>query len=384
MLIKCTKDMQTELGLKEFSEQEEPIFSWHAKFFTMNRKKAAIFKNDATGYVILLHGLKKSDLSKLPELFLYALRESLHQIDITGDVIDEYIEKAGAVAYGKTSSRSLVSKLNNAALVSTYYDTAIRDDRLIQTEWGWRLCTYPERDPDNANAYELPYKAMAKHLEVLIGRKARKISALQLKITLDLEYTKVWRRVIVPSSLKFRSFHNLIQELFSWNNCHLYEFYTYGNEKNPDDGMINHPAYHPEGYRPVAAIIGGIEEDFYEEYEDPHYSLTKYDDRYVRLKDFKFEHAKYVYDLGDFWQHYIEVEERFDDYSSDRPICIDGEGEPVPEDVGGTSGYNALLKVIGNPSDPEYKETKEWYEGTGIKKFDIREINFKLSYIYSL
>ena len=34
----------------------------------------------------------------------------------------------------------------------------------------------------------------------------------------------VWRRVLVPDTFTFQQFHFLIQEVFGWENVHLYSF----------------------------------------------------------------------------------------------------------------------------------------------------------------
>ena len=34
----------------------------------------------------------------------------------------------------------------------------------------------------------------------------------------------VWRRVLVPDTFTFQQFHFLIQEVFGWENVHLYVF----------------------------------------------------------------------------------------------------------------------------------------------------------------
>ena len=80
--------------------------------------------------------------------------------------------------------------------------------------------------------------------------------------------------------------------------------------------------------------------------------------------------AAYVYDYGDYWQHTIQLEERV---LSDQPrvlSCLAGERACPPEDVGGTSGYERMLKVLADPTDDEYESFIEWlpenYDPRGV------------------
>ncbi|MBB6444532.1 hypothetical protein HNR53_001140 [Bacillus benzoevorans] len=94
----------------------------------------------------------------------------------------------------------------------------------------------------------------------------------------------------------------------------------------------------------------------------------------------------YEYDFGDSWYHEIIVEDKvICTQEIHVPICLDGERNRPPEDVGGTGGYEDFLSIIGNPQNIEYEETLEWAEkDTGGRKFDPeyfyrREINSRLA-----
>lgn len=56
------------------------------------------------------------------------------------------------------------------------------------------------------------------------------MKAFQLKITLRDQKPPIWRRVIVKQNIKFAHLHNIIQEIFEWENYHLHSFTV----KNPD------------------------------------------------------------------------------------------------------------------------------------------------------
>ncbi len=71
------------------------------------------------------------------------------------------------------------------------------------------------------------------------------------------------------------------------------------------------------------------------------------DPRKVILADFKLrpgERFLYEYDMGDFWQHDLRLEQVLaGDPRPIYPLCIGGTGDCPPEDCGGPPGYERLL-----------------------------------------
>jgi len=67
MLIQTTKKLRDELNLEELEQKERPdLFSWHANFLRINRRKTVVLVNDACEYSVILYGMKKDDLINLP------------------------------------------------------------------------------------------------------------------------------------------------------------------------------------------------------------------------------------------------------------------------------------------------------------------------------
>lgn len=62
-------------------------------------------------------------------------------------------------------------------------------------------------------------------------------------------------------------------------------------------------------------------------------------------------------------------------------VCLAGQGDRPPEDVGGEGGYIDFLEIIGNPGHEDYKSMKSWYEGQYYKGFDIEKVNRCLKYL---
>jgi len=184
----------------------------------------------------------------------------------------------------------------------------------------------------------------------------------QLKITImDIEMP-IWRRLLVPKGITFNKFHKIIQAAFDWQDYHLFEF------EFPD----------------VRVTIPMDEMDEMDELDKP--QLNAKNTRIDTLIDLHNEFL-YIYDLGDYWQHHIELEKAHSSLKILTSQCVAGERHRPPEDVGGTGGYEDFLRIIGDPNHPEYDEMLQWAEkDTGGRKFDpeyfyLNEINRKLSKI---
>lgn len=64
----------------------------------------------------------------------------------------------------------------------------------------------------------------------------------------------------------------------------------------------------------------------------------------------------YAYDLGDGWEHDIEVLGR----GGPTLGCAGGHGACPPEDCGGPDGYRDLLDALADPRHPEHAAMRDW------------------------
>ena len=130
---------------------------------------------------------------------------------------------------------------------------------------------------------------------------------LQLKMRLLGISPMIWRRVLVPASFTIQELHGVIQAAMGWEGLHLYEFR-------------------------LRAV----------RYGSPELCTEPAD---VTLESFRFRrHAKltYIYDMGDWWEHEIRIEDRLEAEAGKRyPLCLSGQGACPPEDCGGPEGYQA-------------------------------------------
>jgi len=171
------------------------------------------------------------------------------------------------------------------------------------------------------------------------------MATFQFKIQLKNVEPPVWRRLVVPSNITFRSFHHVIQAAFGWGNYHLYQF-------------------SPKGWGSMPAIQAQIGDDL---------ELTL-DSETVLLPDIITHEGQalvYIYDFGDDWQHQIKLE-NISEQAVRIPLCTGGEGACPPEDCGGPPGYMLLQETLANSKNPEYKDMREWLGLAKGEKWDVK------------
>ncbi len=174
--------------------------------------------------------------------------------------------------------------------------------------------------------------------------------ALQLKIHLKWTDPKIWRRVIVPTSMTLGELHCVIQAVMGWEDYHLHEF-----------GIENRQYQEPP------------EEDEWDYFDEDRYE----DENEFTLKDvlYKGLSFSYTYDFGDNWIHLIRVEKKEVTAPNNFPVCIGGELACPPEDCGGIGGYYELLEILEDPEHEEYPEMVQWSGDFSPVNFDLEKAN---------
>ncbi len=140
---------------------------------------------------------------------------------------------------------------------------------------------------------------------------------------------RIWRRFVVPASLRLPKLHKVLQLLFQWQDYHLHHFDKAG------------------------AI-----------YEDPtineSWDIETFDSRRVSLEDLLSQVGStliYRYDFGDGWTVRIKLEARTEQGSCQ---VLAGERAGPPEDCGGLPGLQHLNRVLAKPRHPEHGEMRQW------------------------
>lgn len=133
-------------------------------------------------------------------------------------------------------------------------------------------------------------------------------SAMQLKIQISGVKPPVWRRIIVPTTIRYDQLNVLIQLAFDWTNSHLHGFTV------AHDRSLN---YIPRGG------------------EDDAFGNFRLTDEYMIYPDLTKGSVTYTYDFGDDWEHKIKLEKMLsiDELPSVQiPYCVGGRGDSILED----------------------------------------------------
>ncbi|WP_226670453.1 plasmid pRiA4b ORF-3 family protein [Metabacillus litoralis] len=368
MLIQCTKKLLTELKVKPaLTSEENALFSWHANFLTINRRKTLVLMNDSNRYIIVLHGLKAAHIKKIDQFILQSIEETFRDEGVKDDVIEQYISQAKEVAFTTTKDRTHVARLNKACEAVAAFESELNLDKINQSalnKWVSRLIV-----GNGKNDYSSPNEDLYADLSNLVGNRIFSPEALILHVKLILENRHIWRRIVVPKNITFTDLHKTLQIVFGWQDCHLHEFTIY--KAKPKD--IDKMKHNDDNLMPVTKIVSH-EEAFELESSVP----VKFETG-EKLVDYLPAEIEYTYDFGDVWQHSIVVEQMIDNYDVNHPTCLAGEGNAPPEDVGGEPGYEEFLKIIADPTHPEFRYIKQWGISQGYEDFDMEMINFKLS-----
>lgn len=205
---------------------------------------------------------------------------------------------------------------------------------------------------NNPNEAFAPAEKMTEALVNLTGKPAYKYRAFELLVTLDLGVYEATRRLIVPSDISFQKLHKVLQKAFKWENYHLYDFTVFDNKAK----------------QPCIRLIPN------EESLDYDYGAVPVDDH--RLDEYLPAHGfvLYTYDMGDNWEHKIELISIIENHTEDSPYLLEAVGQTPPEDVGGVSGFISFREIILNPEHPEYDEAKEWvgFWSPELREWDTR------------
>ncbi len=160
---------------------------------------------------------------------------------------------------------------------------------------------------------------------------------------------RVWRRLLVPGSVRVDKLHLMFQAAMGWEGYHLHAFEVGG-----------------ERY--------GMQFDEYPEGELDEKDFT------VGTAIGSNERFTYFYDFGDSWDHEVTVHRHWRMSTGLKSaVCIDGANACPPEDVGGSSGYEHLLGVLADPAHEEYEHLLEWAGGpVDPQLFDLALVNARL------
>lgn len=346
MQIALTKKLADAMGVNSPSvrEDENPLFSWTANWTKVwdNRRSEdmIVLVNNATRFTVAIYQVKRKDLKNVAEMMRTAISNTLLSMNLNPELVGEYVRLAGEVEFVQNRSRLTAAWVTKAGLECAFYvgneynGIAKMFSDIVGVSANYRPVNYSS----NVNESFIPYQAMINELSELTGKQAYKYRAFELLVTLDLEVYKVVRRIIVPADIEFARLHKVLQSVFDWQNYHLYDFTIFDSNKR----------------MPVVRIVP-FEDDL--EYDEDAIVMKGH-----TLSEFlpELKHMLYTYDMGDNWEHEIQLARVMEDYDKESPYLLEASGQTPPEDVGGVGGFVNFREIMLNPSHPEYGEMKEW------------------------
>lgn len=179
---------------------------------------------------------------------------------------------------------------------------------------------------------------------------AKEIKKYTLRIKLRGISPSIWRKIVVPSSIKLTSLAEIIIEAMGWWNEHLHQFRK-GN------------AYYATKY---------MEED------EAGWSNSRWGGDYsiAHLLKKEKDNTVFEYDYGDSWEHDVTLS-KIEDFEEDETPYVrllGGKRACPPEDCGGVPGYYDLCEAMKHPRSAHAKEMKEWLGHTfNPEEFDFEE-----------
>ena len=161
------------------------------------------------------------------------------------------------------------------------------------------------------------------------------IDAARLRITLVELDPAPWREIEVPLSMTLKGLHEAIQAAFLWFDAHLWEFEIDGRRY----GLPFDDDFGDRVYKADVARLTKLREDGVSEF-------------------------LYRYDMGDNWEHRIEVLDLFAAEPGSRlPRFLRGQWRTPPEDIGGPPGFEMFVEALADPNHPEHAHFLEWHDG---------------------
>jgi hypothetical protein len=360
MKIALTKKLAAAMAITPapVCEAAPPLFTWTANWMKVwddrRTEDMLVLVNNATRFTVAIYQVKRKDLKNVAEMMTAAIKNTLLALNLNSEIVDEYLRLTGAVTFALNHDRQATAWLNKAgtecafSVADKYNGIAKMFCDTVGAPINYRPVGYSHSHDDGFK----PKTAMFSALAELTGKPVYKYRAVELLVTLDLEIYQATRQLIVPANITFARLHEILQAVFRWKDCHLHDFAIL-------DGKSREP---------VVTLVMDEESLEYNEnaiLEEGH-TLSEYFPRYKNIL--------YTYDMGDNWEHQIELVRVIEEHDAESPYLLGAVGQAPPEDVGGIGGYIDFRKIMLNPNHEDYVKAKEWvgYWTPELDEWDAR------------
>ncbi|MHC5250061.1 DUF6933 domain-containing protein [Enterococcus sp. LJL90] len=98
---------------KKINDDERSFYSWHANYFTVNRKKILVLDNDLTLSPVVLADINAKNKKNLEEHIKLGIEEIFSYSDVSSSQISCYLLKAGQIELACNYNRSMIGVVNN-------------------------------------------------------------------------------------------------------------------------------------------------------------------------------------------------------------------------------------------------------------------------------
>lgn len=304
LILRCTGKVLKEMGvykiaLEDVQTNNHPLQEWYVNLFYFNRKKCLLFTNAATLFSFVAHGISRSEIRDLDNLFRKRLSKVLYELEFKSNQMKSVNSQLGALILTKTVSASVLASMNDRVSHYKFLKSraVIRGD-IDEAEVQRKL----NKMPMGALKYKYPIECFMAMIEgrgferIIPGRlKTRMAYAFEATMTQYCEGENITRQVAVSGNKSLYHLAQVVLDAFDFDCDHCFGFY--GN-------IDKHP--------------GREQEEVYELFVDadvePTNDCAKSVERTKISSVFKESGKKmlFMFDYGQDWRFVVELKEKRD------------------------------------------------------------------------
>ena len=166
-LIRCTKKLQKEMGLKQSDLcAEEPRFSylgpWHANLVHIDRRKCVLFVNDKTLFNFIMPDVSRAQIGELEKLFKSYLSCVIVDAGFPDPDRARILSEYDEVGYANTNSKSVLGSMNDLAF---HYKYSIQESGGVHSPAVPEIIRRLNRMPMSAIKEVFPIEAMKARIQ---------------------------------------------------------------------------------------------------------------------------------------------------------------------------------------------------------------------------
>jgi hypothetical protein len=125
-LIRCTKKLQKEMGLKKddlvtTAPEISCLGGWHANLLHIDSRKCVLFVNDKTLFNFIVPDVSRAQIRDLSRLFKECLACVIADEDISDVAKEKIIAEYYLIGYANTNNKSVLGSMNDLAFHYKYH-----------------------------------------------------------------------------------------------------------------------------------------------------------------------------------------------------------------------------------------------------------------------